>query len=776
MKGRILWTASMLSISAAVPGAAFAQAAETESPQATGTEEYTANDIVVTAQFRSQRLQDTPIAISAMNSEMLEQKSVTDITGAANLAPNVQLSGNAGNFGGMAAVFIRGVGQSDPHFAVEPGVGMYVDDIYFGVLTGSIFELLDVDRIEVLRGPQGTLAGKNSIGGSVKLFSKRPGPDTDGFVEIGYGSRNSFIGRAASNVTLIDGQLYARFSLGAKHSDGFVDRLDYGCASGNFSAGTQRTGMSCKLGEQGGQRIYAGRASLLWTPNDSIENLLVVDATLDRSQNPAIVTLTQSPTWAGANNYLTNPKDYINYEDYRSMPTGGSSAGVRFTLPDTTPLDAWGISNNLSVKLSDQLTLTSITAFRKSTATFSSVLDGTPASILDQVWRLAHKQFTQELRLSGEVGSVLNWTLGGFYYHASGNSGGRINIPGGLAPGGGGLNLDILFSDPVKTESKSVFAHAVLHPAPSLNITGAIRYTDDKKSFTFHRYDLDGGPHPSLSALTGVGDTYKGDRLDYRIAADYQWADGFMTYAQVATGYKGGGINPRPFFPSQVLPYDPEELTSYEIGFKSRFLDRRVTLNVAAFYNDYKNFQATLLRCDSISPFPGAPCTQSTNVGDAEIKGAEVELFAEPVDGLTFDGSVGYLDFKYTRVDPATQITLDMTNVYTPKWTASAGLQYEAQLGNAGSITPRIDLSYRSRVEGDAVNVPMSSLPGRALLGAKLTWRNAEGDWQAEVSATNLADKYYLVSTNLRPAPYLSGVAVVGAPRTIMFSIKRSFR
>ena len=177
--------------------------AQDAAPAAEGA--YEGNTIVVTAQFREEDLQETPIAISAFNAEMLEDKGVSDIIGAANLAPNVQLSAGAGNFGGMAAIFIRGVGQSDPHFAVEPGVGMYIDDVYYGVLTGSIFELMDVDRVEVLRGPQGTLSGKNSIGGAVRLFSQKPGPEANAFVEAGYGSRDTMLARAATNLTLADG-------------------------------------------------------------------------------------------------------------------------------------------------------------------------------------------------------------------------------------------------------------------------------------------------------------------------------------------------------------------------------------------------------------------------------------------------------------------------------------------------------------------------------------------------------------------------------------------
>ncbi len=752
----------------------LAQQAQTAEPEDRSASEG-GNTIIVTAQFREQSVQSIPIAISALNAELLQDKGIEDIAGAANLAPNVQLSSGAGNFGGMAAIFIRGVGQSDPHFAVEPGVGMYIDDVYYGVLSGSVFDLMDVDRIEVLRGPQGTLSGKNSIGGSVKLFSRRPGPNADAFVEIGYGSRNSLLGRAATNITLAD-NLYARVSIGAKRSDGYVDRLDYGCATGDFSLGTGRGGTDCKIGEQGGQQVVGGRVSLLWTPTSTIENLLIADISRDRSQNPATRLLTSNPAWTGGRNYMTEPGSYTNYENYLSTPRGGSSVGIPYSLSDTTPVDSWGVSNKLDIDLSDNLALTSITAFRSSDSTFNSTLESSPASILDQVWNLNHEQFTQELRLSGIVGDLLDWTIGGYYYDASGTSGGRVTLSGGLAVGGGGLNLDILFRDPVKTTSKSAFVHTVWHPAPGLNITAALRYTDDKKSFTFNRYDLDGSPHPTLGSLTDYTGVFTGNRLDYRLGVNYEASANFMAYAQVATGYKGGGVNPRPFIDTQVVPYDPEELTSYEAGFKSRFADRRITLNGAVFYSDYANFQATLLRCDSLSPFPGFPCTQSTNVGDAEIKGAELELTAEPIDGLNIDGSLGYVDFKYKDVDPATSITLGMTNVYTPRWTAAGGIQYAADLGGSGTLTPRFDISFRSRVEGDVVNLPISSLPPRAVLGASLKWESADGDWQAQLSVSNLADKYYLNSTGVRPAaPYFTGVGIVAPPRTVMFTIRRNF-
>jgi len=735
----------------------------------------TVSEVVVTAQFREQRLQDIPIAITALTGAALEQKNAVDLVSAGNLAPNVSLSRNALGFGQVASIFIRGVGQADPHFAQEPGVGVYVDDVYYGVLPGAIFQLMDTDRVEISRGPQGTLSGKNSIGGSIKLYSKRPGPESDGYVEATYGSYNLIGGKAASSFTVVPDRLYARIAVSGRRTSGYFDRLDYGCATGTISAGTQRLSTDCKIGSAGGEAIWTARASLRWIVNDRIENTLIADIAQDTSENPAAKTMTQSPLWAGSANYITCARCYTSYETYNSRPTATGPGEVPFQMPLTTPLDAKGAANLLNIEISPSLRLESITGYRTSVVTFSTVSEGTPASISDQIWRLAHKQFTQELRLSGTVGEFANWTVGGFYYSANGTSGGRVNIPGGLALGGGGLDLDILFRDPVKTRSESAFAHVELHPLERLTLTFGGRYTKDSKKFTFNRWDIAGRPHPVLGALVNFPVEYKGDRFDYRANLDYRFSDELMAYAQISTGYKGGGVNPRPFFVSQALPYDPETLTAYEVGFKSQFFDRRLIVNGAGFINKYKNFQGTLLNCDAFSPFPGAPCAMTANVGDADIKGVEFEVQLRPVRGLTIDAAVGGLDFKYTRVNLATGISFDMTNIYTPSLTASAGVQYEFDLGKMGTLTPRVDLTYRSAIQTQAINTPLARIGALGLANAKITWRNPTG-WAVDVAVQNLGDRFYYNSIfDQSNAPYFARTGNPAQPRTASVTVRRSF-
>lgn len=752
-------------------GAALAAlAAQTVAAQGGQLEE-----IIVTAQFRAENVQQTPIAITAYDAAMLEERSTTNIAEAANFAPNVQLSDAATGFGQMSAIFIRGVGQADPHFAVEPGVGMYVDDVYFGVLTGAIFELLDADRVEVLRGPQGTLAGKNSIGGAIKLFSQRPDADRNAYAEIGFGSYDGVSARAATNLTLVEDKLYARVSAMARHRDGYLDRIDYPCATGNVGPGTYMQSLDCKIGTQGAESVWAARGVLRWMPGSRVENSFIFDITQDQSENPAVKQTIQGASWTGGANYITSPESYTNYENYESRPTG-PGAGAPFSMPDRTPLDAKGFSNNLEIQINDRLSFLSVTAYRESTVPFVVTGEASPASISDQLWRLSHEQVTQEFRLSGGDPNGVDWTVGLFHYDADGLSSGRIQLPGGFEVGGGGLNLEFLLNDPVKTKSDSVFAHAAFRPGEKLTITTGLRYTEDSKAFTFNRLSLDGTPHPLLGALTNVTRKYSGDHTDYRVAVDYQQSDDLMFYAQYSTGFKGGGVNPRPFFVSQAVPFQPEELKAFEIGFKSLLANNRIRLNVAAFTNDYTDVQLTLTRCDAFSPFPGAPCAMSANVGDATIKGLEVETEFRLSDNISLDFAAGTLDFNYTNVDPATFVTPDMAPPYVPDNKYSLGIQYAFDLNNSSTLTPRLDYSYRAQMQTLAINTPDTWIDDLNLVNFRLTWQSADEEWSAVLAVTNLADEFYYTGLfgNGQPVNF-SQTASVARPREMFVTFKRSF-
>ncbi|GLT02413.1 TonB-dependent receptor [Sphingobium jiangsuense] len=749
-------------------------------------------DIVVTAQFRGQRLQDTPIAITATTGETLEAKNLQSVTDLTGVAPNVNLTAATGLNGSAVQAYIRGVGQNDSNFALEPGVGIYIDDVYYGTTFGAILDLTDLDRVEVLRGPQGTLAGKNSIGGSVKLFSRKPDENGGGFVEASTGSYDRLDLRASAGFTIADG-LYARISGVSKRTDGFMKLLDYGCVNPGEGIASTRGGTDCQTGTEGGIDVQGIRAALRYAPAGSpLEINLIGDYAQNNSEqvatkliyanNPAVRSYDAADPNGGVpmdSRFITGSKSYTSYASYVS---GGNYTTVFGTPYQVQPGDfvssprstakSYGISGSIDYALSDTLSLKSITSYRKASGTSGIDLDGSPLNVVLQQFSYSHKQFTQELRLSGKVGDFADYTVGGYYYDADDLQTGRNQIISPL--------FDFLLNDPVTNRSKSVFAHVELHPAPDFNIIGGIRYTDDKKTYQFSRRNLDGSL-PSgipltmnwlLAGLDGETGTYKGDRVDYRIGANYRFSPELMVYAQFSTGYKGGGINPRPYTVDQITTFDPETLNAYEAGFKADLLDRKVRLNGAVFFNDYKNLQINRYFCPETA---SSTCSMPANAGNAEVFGFEAELSAQPVDGLMFDASVGYLDFKYTDVDPTTGVTLDMVAPFNPSWQASAGLQYRVDLGNAGSITPRLDWNYQSSFYFNSVNNADNQIEARSLFNLRVSYRDVESSWELSAGATNLFDKFYYVGKSENVGNYGLNTGALGRPREWFVTLKRNF-
>lgn len=287
------------SISALALGLAMPAHAEDAQPDDQNKKSDSTEQIVVTAQFRQQNLQDTPLAITAVNSDMLASRNQTDLSQVAAQAPNVQLTQMGGAFGSSMAAYIRGIGQYDFNPAYEPGVGLYVDDVYYATLTGNVLDLLDLDRVEVLRGPQGTLTGRNSIGGAIKLFSKKPTAENSGNIEAAYGARQRTDLRASMNFKLTD-NLFVRVAGVYKHQDGYVNQIDYGCANPGNSlglVGNPSTPANCVV-DKLGEKNYAGlRASVRYNPSDAIDWIVTGDYTYEKRNNAAASALTPIGTW-----------------------------------------------------------------------------------------------------------------------------------------------------------------------------------------------------------------------------------------------------------------------------------------------------------------------------------------------------------------------------------------------------------------------------------------------------------------------------------------------
>ena len=750
-------------------------------------------EIVVTAQFREQNLQKTPLAITAVSGAMLEARSQTNIAQVANQAPSVTMKPQGAAFGPSLIASIRGVGQFDFNPALEPGVGLYVDDVYYATLTGSVLDLLDLDRVEVLRGPQGTLAGRNSIGGAIKLYSKKPTGDGTGYVTATYGSRHRLDLRASADLKIAD-DLYMRIAGVAKKQGGYVKRLDFGCV---YPAGTsplnpaggvprlKPAGSDCVLARDGNVDYQAVRAQIRYAPSSDFEINLIGDYTNDDRRNPgSVLRYANFPPKAGVDyNPYAAPIAYdsrflcgrfCNFATFQS----GADTGYAFDQQDDrTSFKGYGFSGSIDWSLAEKMQLKSITAYRHYVTKFGNDDDDSPLANSLGYSDLSFYQFSQELRLNGSFGDTdaIQYTVGGFYFKQKSVYATQQDLRyAGLTP--------FLGNDPVPANSKAVFAQLVGHVTDQLTLTGGIRYTKDKKSYTYSRLSLDGTLHPLLGGLTGVTGKYSGDRIDYRANAQYQITPDTMVYGQFSTGYKGGGINPRPFSPSQVQPFNPETLQSYEIGFKTDAFDRKVRLNLAAFYSNYKNIQIAVLSCPQFNPpfipigVPGFPCALPVNAGNAHVKGGEAELSLRPIDGLSIDGSLSYVAFHYYDVDTAnTGVTESMRTAYNPKWKWSVGAQYEIDLGGVGSITPRVDAAYQSHIFGNAVNGPLNRIPGYTIANARLIYRNADKDWEASLEVTNFTNKYYFLSNFDLSAPAGVSSDQPGRPREWAVTVKKKF-
>lgn len=721
-------------------------------------------EITVTAEFREANVQATPIAITAITGDMLEARGQSNLVEIASQAPNVSLKPAGPATSGMIA-YIRGIGQLDFDAAVEPGVGVYVDDVYYAQLTGSLLDLLDVDRVEVLRGPQGTLNGRNSIGGAIKLYTRQPGADGNGGnLALTYGAYDMKEVRGSADIELVPGSLYARIAGASRDRDGYVDDLDYACVMPNSGLARVTSRSDCVIDENGEQTYTTGRLNLRWVPNDDLQVSLAGDylndtsgaapGTLlygDRSIIESLTNADGSPaspsisgddgdpatppvyyrnhlfvaTGANRNTALPFDDPYVNFAT-RTDPNGGQivAAGdppIRIpvpwkpvSFPSLNTLEHWGGSLRLDWSINDDLELVAISGYREYDKHWTVDSDYSPLALTMLDNNQDHWQFTQELRLNGSTDD-LDWTVGGFYLDQSTSYEARITFPYAL--------LDFHHGpDKVPADTLASFINGTWHLNDRLDLSAGLRYSEERKDYTHRRRNPDlspiaadvAGPTDPLfpinirvAGIDGLQATFKDHVTDWRVALDYQLNDSVMTYASASTGYKSGGINSRPFFPQQLQTFSPETLTAYELGVKSTLLDNTLRLNTAVFYNEYDDIQLLLNACEVptfVNPTGfGAPCAKPANVGNGEIKGVEAEAEWYVGDGLLIDASVSTLDFDYTSVDPVALVgsTIAPLDMVTP-------------------YTPELAWS----------------------LGAQYGWTNAMGDWHVRVDASYQDDVY----------------------------------
>jgi iron complex outermembrane receptor protein len=795
----------------------------------------TLGEVVVTAQFKQQKLQDTPIAITAVTAEMIEQRSAVNLADIAASAPSVTLRPASAAFGNSIFASIRGFGAADFNPAYEPGVGLYIDDVYYPRLTGANFDLLDVERVEVLRGPQGTLTGRNSEGGAIRFVTRKPNGNGDGYVEATYGSRDRTNLRGSADFGIADGWS-ARVSGTYADQRGYVDTIDYGCANPSSGVPATSGGTKCRLYSLGDVGYRALRGILRYNPSAKLDVMLSADYVRDVRHNGAEVLVygnntnpnILAPTTSGPGipldsrfvcgqwcNYGVMSQSAAPFQAAIIPPLQGFPMAATAGDPLST-YQGWGSSLNIDVGLTDSVSLVSITGYRKWDSTFTVDTDLAPTQIGIGVNALNHWFWSEEMRLNVTFNQNVSGTLGGYYsdeettyYSLQDIRYVAVPTPGGPLPL---FPLQFIQDDPVRTKSQAAFGTVIGKLTDALTLTAGLRYTKDSKNYTYYRYNLDGktiNPFldpvgaangigyngPNGVALSGSSPTFEGHHTDYRVSLDYRFNPAVLGYVTVATGYKAGGVGPRPFNAAQARPFGSEDLTSYEAGVKTDLFDRKVRLNAAIFYIDFKDAQLTLLSCPQYGG-PG-PCALPQNAGDAKVKGAEIEITAMPVDALEFDLSGSYLNWDWKCVNPAVvglasgpcssdpavigQLTSPPPGVMKSKW--NAGVQYEFRFSNGATLTPRVDVTYQGALAGGystAAPGSPSALYGTVdaytVANARLTWLNAKKDLNVALEVTNFTDKYYYLSKfDLTGAGSGTITGSPGRPREWAVTIKKKF-
>ena len=699
-------------------------------------------EVVVTARRRSERLQDVPISISAFSGEALENQGAVDITALQQQTPNLTLQIARGSNSTLIA-FIRGVGQQDPVWGFEPGVGLYIDDVYVARPQGAVLDIFDVERVEVLRGPQGTLYGRNTIGGAIKYVTRRLGNDFEAKFRGAYGSydQRDLIGQVTIPIgaTLSLGAAFATY-----HRDGFGENLFTGAEHYN-------------------KRVKAGRLSLEWNATDRIFFRLSADQTRDKS-NPR-----------HGHRELGNA-GLPNFE-----PTD-SVYDTRAGVGDKNFVETKGVSGTLEVGLSDTLTAKSITAYRKGKTDTVIDFDGTPGPVLDIPSFYRDNQFTQELQLLYQ-GEALSG-VAGLYYINSDASGAFDTVIGNAG-------ITDLTTGDVGTKSIAAFADATYKFTPQISVSVGGRFTRDRRSGTVFRQRYLGLRSPTFGNSTAVAlgapfTNYTNERtfkaFTPRVSVSYEPNRDLLLYASYNKGFKSGGFDPRGnavLVPTTVNGYEPEKVAAYEAGIKSQFLNRALTLNLAAFYSDYTDQQVTQQYLVGTTV-----ASDVLNVGASTIKGLELEGRAVFTPALSATFALGYTDAKFdtfVSYDPATGTVRELADERnfqnTPKWNGNLALNYVHSLGNAGSIAFTPSVSFRSKYNLFEIDNPVLDENGYKLFDASVVWTSANDRFQLGAHARNIGNARYRVGGYVFPGA-LTGNSLIGfygPPRTFTVSAQVKF-
>lgn len=733
LKVALLASAAM----AAIPGVAAAQA------PAQGVS--VVEELVVTARRREETLKDVPVAVTAVTAERLEATGAADITTLQQSTPNLTVQVARGSNSTLIS-FIRGVGQQDPLWGFEPGVGLYVDDVYIARPQGAVLDIFDIERMEVLRGPQGTLYGRNTIGGAIKYVTAKIGgePEMRFKGQVGSYNQRDFIGSAKGMVS---------DSLGVGLTWASFDRDGYGS---NLTTGA----------EHYNKDVAAARATVEFSPTPDLFFRLAGDIVTDRS-NPR-----HGHREVAAFNALNQP-----------IPGGEVLPNVydtRAGAGDKNRVESRGVSLLGEWSASDSLTFKSISAYRAGETAGEIDFDTLSAPYLDIPARYSDHQFTQELQLLYAGDRVQ--AVGGLFYLNATAAGAFDTVLTQAA-------LTIATAGHVDTESWSAFADVSFDLTEALTLSVGGRYTRDEKTGVVYRQNFTGIRSPLFGNPLAVPGLVRSDftstdsyeKFTPRVSVSYDFGSELTGYASYSQGFKSGGFDMRAdaiLTPTSRDGYAPETVDSYEAGLKGYFFDRRLSLNTAVFYAQYQDQQVTLQ-----TPVGASIASQVLNVGESHMSGAEVEGVAYLTPELSANFALGYIKAEfdeYRALNPLTGVIEDFADsrVFqnTPEWTGAFSLTYQRDLGDRGKISFIPSAAYRSSFS--MFEVPSLLDQGAYwLYDASLVWTSASDRYRVGLHGKNLGDETYRIGGYNFPGGLFANsvTAYYGPPQTVTLSFEAKF-
>ncbi|WP_428685473.1 TonB-dependent receptor [Sphingopyxis sp.] len=724
-KRTIACCVSLLAV--AISTGASAQVESSSTPAEAGASNQVA-EIIVTAQRREQNLQDVPASVTAFDSSALAAQSVLNLTDLNSKVPNVVLA-PVGAYPYASAFFIRGLGFADVESTFEPSVGVEMNGVYLARNSGALQDFFDIESVEILRGPQGTLYGRNTIGGVVSVRTKRPGDVFAGAGQLTFGDRGRIEGRVALETPLGE-RLAVRASMLYKTYNGF-----------NYNATTGK-----KVGDN---EVWSGRLTFVARPTDSIEATLIADFDRERGSGGVFRNASQP-----GNVYYNFSPD--TGTPTPAVPAGNSDPTDPYTVYSDTPLfanlDTWGLAFNVDWDVGGAK-VTAVTGYREFKDRVQSDYDASALPFFAALRDQKHEQISQEIRIASDGPSRLDYVFGAFFMHQSYDI---TNAQSGLIYGGATVPQ-------IASQSNTAwagFGQLDFHASDALTLTAGGRYSYEKKRFTNQ-------PLFFPTSMT-YNDSWK--NFSPKVGVSYKVNSDVLAYFNWSKGFRSGGFNGRAASFTSAGPYDAETVSSFEGGVKTELFDRRVRFNLAAFSSTYKDMQVGTQGLTSGGVYESIV----TNAGKGRIDGIETELQWVLGGGFSINANAAYLDARFKEnftdltsdgIDNPTDNS-DLPFAYAPKWSGSVGLFYDADVG-IGKLNGSVNAVYMDDLytSGGAANrtSDVQLRPSNVLVDATLALESEDG-WRVGVWVKNAFDKAVINNTfGLGPLGFLR---IYSPPRT----------